>query len=159
MTMELNLKDIIIPEKFKQSIPNDYKIANVNIDYDNGEDIGKEIIVNTAGELIDGYIRYLVLLYRGVERAEITIANKVHYKNVPTKYVFGKHKPDGKTYVWRMTRKTKHPERLAVGSRVQVATKHGDKRIIVEKIEVLDAPPVDTPVRKVRECYQKPREQ
>ena len=80
MTMELNLKDIIIPEKFKQSIPNDYKIANVNIDYDNGEDIGKEIIVNTAGELIDGYIRYLVLLYRGVERAEITIANKVHYK-------------------------------------------------------------------------------
>ena len=57
-----------------------------------------------------------------------------------------------------MTRKTKHPERLEVGSRVQVATKHGD-RIIVEKIEVLDAPPVDTPVRKVRECYQKPREQ
>lgn len=159
MTVELNLKDIVIPDKFRRSIPNDYKIANVSIEYDNGVNIAKEIIVNTAGELIDGYIRYLVLLYRGVERAEVTIANKVHYKNVPTKYVFGKHKPDGKTYVWRMTKKTKHPERLAVGNFVQVATKQGDKRIIVEKIEVLDTPPVEMPVRKVKKCYQKPREQ
>ena len=159
MTVELNLKDIVIPDKFRRSIPNDYKIANVSIEYDNGVDIAKEIIVNTTGELIDGYIRYLVLLYRGVERAEVTIANKVHYKNVPTKYVFGKHKPDGKTYVWRMTKKTKHPERLAVGNCVQVATKQGDKRIIVEKIEVLDAPPVEMPVRKVKKCYQKLKEQ
>lgn len=80
MTIELNLKDIIIPDKFRRSIPNNCKIANVSIEYDNGEDIAKKIIVNTDGVLIDGYICYLVLRYRGVVRAEVSLASKVNYK-------------------------------------------------------------------------------
>lgn len=155
MTLGLNLKDIIIPDKFKNSVPSKEKMMRVKLAYQNGTDIARDIIVNTHMELIDGYIRYLTLLQFGVEYAEVTIANKVYYKIIPTKYVFGKHKPNGKTYVWRMTKKTKHPENLAVGRCVDVVTKDGYKKAVVEKIDILDTPPVNTPVRKVRECFQK----
>ena len=155
--MKVYLKDIIIPERFLKSYPNEYKLANVAIDYENGEDIEKEIVVNASCELIDGYIRYLVLLRKGCFSADVTvIPNKVEYENKKsTVYVFGKHHPNGKTYVWRMTKRTKHPENLEVGARVQVATQRGDKRVTVERIEILDKPPVDTPIRKVKECYIK----
>lgn len=158
MRIGVNLKDIIVPEKFLRSQPNVYKIDNVQIDYDNGEDLGKEIVLNTAGELIDGYIRYLVLLSRGVERAEVTIDvnSKNRFKNKSTVYVYGKHFSNGKTYVWRMAKGTKHPENLAVGNHILVSTSRGLRRAKVERIEKLDKPPVDMVIRKVKECYGKP---
>lgn len=158
--MRVDLKDITIPERFLKSYPNEYKIANVAIDYENGEDIGKDVIVSASGVLIDGYIRYLVLLRKGCFSADVTIVpDEIKLvKNKATTYVFGKHHPNGKTYVWRMTKRTKHPENLEVGARVQVATQHGYKRVTVEKIEMLDKPPVETPIRKVRECYIKSKD-
>lgn len=163
--MRVDLCDIKIPEKFARSTPDPYKVENIILAYNGGEDIGKDIIVNASGFLVDGYIRYLVMSRMGCMSADVTIVpdnykTKVKfYKESLTIYVFGKHHDNGKTYVWRMTKKTKHPELLEIGARIQVATKHGNKRAIVERIEMLDKPPVDIPVRKVRECYRKSKEQ
>jgi len=163
--MRIDLCDIKIPKKFAMSTPNPYKVGNIAFAYARGENIGKDIVVNASGILVDGYIRYLVMMKMGCLSADVTIVpddfnikTKCYEKN-PTLYVFGKHHDNGKTYVWRMTKKTKHPELLEVGAMVQVATAHGAKRVTVERIELLDKPPVDTPIRKVRECYKKPKEQ
>ena len=156
--MEMNLSDIIIKNSFKLSVPSERKIKNIVKRYINGEEIGKEIIVDESDILVDGYIRYLILKYAGVENVDVTVVSNKRNdmrEDTPITYVYARHKPDGKLYVWRITRKTKHACRLEVGARIRVATKHGDKRVVVEKIEALDNPPLNIPIRKVKECYKK----
>lgn len=156
--MEMNLSDIIIKNSFKLSVPSERKIKSIVKRYVSGEEIGKEIIVDESGLLVDGYIRYLVLKYVDAGSADVTVVSnkqKDMREDAPITYVYARHKPDGKLYVWRITRKTKHACRLEVVARIRVATKHGDKRVVVEKIETLDNPPLNIPIRKVKECYKK----
>ena len=155
--MVVRLKDIIVPKKFSDTTPSESKMVNVRSDYHNGKNIEQDIVIDENRILTDGYIRYLVLIENNIVLADVSVVerNERAYRFVPTMYVFGKHHPNGKTYVWRMARCTKDSSNLCVGNRAIVATRHGKKRITVDDIRILDNPPVEYPVRKVLRCLEK----
>lgn len=76
------------------------------------------------------------------------------YKSNPTLYVYAHHKHKSKVYTWRMTSKTRNTGDLKVGSRIIVETKNGTKAVIVDSFEVLNAPPILTPVKRVIKCLK-----
>lgn len=156
MIKTVNLSEIIIPNNFLTSKPSDVKVANIEEQYKNGCDIGKDIYISENNKLIDGYIRYIVLLNHGEKYADVNIVNnQPSYRNKSTTYVYGKHFNNGKMYVWRATKKTMDINNLAVGNIALVSTKKGNKLIVINKIENLDTPPVETAVRRVIKCFKK----
>ena len=160
--MKIELKDIIIPEKFAKSYPSDYKFNRIREKYRRGENIENDIIVNASGYLVDGYIRYLVLMENGIEQADVRIVpdtykpkEKKKKKKKLSTYVYAKHYDSGKMYVWRICGKTKNKQYLEIGSTVLVNTQHGWKRVVVDKIEYSKKAPVEGKIRTVVECFPK----
>lgn len=147
--IQIHMSDIIIPEDFKKTKPSKKKMVQCReFDCKNGY-IDKDIIVNEYNILRDGYIRYLVLLENNVDMVEVsTLAT---YRNISTTYVYGKHYALGKEYVWRLTKRTKNKEALAVGKIARVNANGKLCTVEITKIEVLDRPPVNTRVKKVYE--------
>ena len=117
--MLFTLRDIKIQNGFLLSKPSREKFERIEKDFLSGKPISKDIIIDQDNQLIDGYIRYLVLRKYGVLSAEITmiyVPLEHRKKNISiksktkkrkkSKYIFAKHKTDGKEYVWRITPKT-----------------------------------------------------
>lgn len=152
--MNMRLSDIKIKNKFLKTTPSEEKMNNCRIAYDSGDDIGKEIIVNERGLLLDGYIRYLVLKEKGVGNVDVVVHyNAPSYKNNKTMYVYGSHVNNPKEYVWRICNKTQDKKKLAVGNRVLVECKGKLQSVQVSKIVELEQPPVDFRIKKVIRCY------
>lgn len=155
--MIVQLNSIKIPSKFLASHPRENKVREHFYRYINGEDIEKEIFIDIDGKLLDGYARYLALVnHAKKEFADVSVVNadwKANKKKL-IMYVYGRHKPEGKLYVWKVSGKTKNKDRLKVGSIVQVATKKGAQKIVVEKIEILDTPPVEGRMRSVKNVFR-----
>ena len=57
----MKLRNIIIPNYLAESIPNEAKINRVKRYFLKYGEQDKPIIINHKKELVDGYIRYLVL--------------------------------------------------------------------------------------------------
>ena len=82
---------------------------------------------------------------------EITYNNEPKYKTQSTTYVYGIHNNNSKEYVWRVPAKWKDfSQNVQVGDLIQVTTKYGVKRVLVSRIEVLDVPPHDDVIKKVK---------
>lgn len=160
--MIVNLSNITVPEMFLESLPSIIKTRIIEKKYADGIDIGKDIEIDPYGNLVDGYIRYVVLVNHGCKYADVTVVKSNNYNEHKPKsviYVFAKHYEKGKLYVWKLTNRTRHKNLLEIGAPVLVATKNGKAKVIVEKIELLDKPPIDINVRRVIECFRKSEDQ
>ena len=168
MTRTMKLSDIRIKESFKNSVPNDYKLAQCREYWNQHGVYLHDIVVNNNGYLVDGYIQYLVLKENGVE--DITVKDfdkKVYkrkpntrknrkkkaksYRDVETLYIFGIHPKGIKERVWRVPQKFKKAweDILSIDDTVIVKTKRGNAPIKVTRIERLSKCPVDIPVKRV----------
>jgi hypothetical protein len=162
---KIKLSSIVIREQYAQSHPGEEKMAECRKFYNERKQQDRYIVINNDHILIDGYIQYLVLLEQGIDEAEVVISRrrkpKWHRKpeaalyNAPTTYIYGRHyRADNNTYskeyVWRVPNTwIGFTDGLYIGDTIIVRTKYGNKPIEITRIEVLDKPPVDTPIRKV----------
>lgn len=97
----VSLSQIKIPHKFRQSVPKKSKLLRCEKYFKERGKLDSPIVINTDYSLIDGYIRYLVLKNNNIKE---TIASVVttDYKNMMTTYVYAKHDPEGREFVWRL---------------------------------------------------------
>ena len=98
----MKLADIIIPDYLAESIPNEAKINRVKRYFLKYGELDKPIIINHKKELVDGYIRYLVLKEFDVEDVKQYRYDRENKKVVT--YIYGKHpnQHTDKEYVWRV---------------------------------------------------------
>ena len=148
------LNDITVPHWYSK--PNIEKMAQCRAYYTRNGKLDRDIIVNPKGVIQDGYIGYLVLMENNIEKTDVVMLQRhePEYLHTPTIYVFGKHNPRIKEYVWRVTDVTKGLDKLKVGNRVMVRTRYGTKAITVTRIETLDEPPTEYRVKKVLKCFE-----
>lgn len=76
----MKLADIIIPDYLAESVPNEAKMNRVKRYFLKYGELDKPIIINHKKELVDGYIRYLVLKEFDVEHVK-----QYRYERYPTK--------------------------------------------------------------------------
>lgn len=80
MRRVVKISEIRIKGLFKNSVPNDYKLAQCREYWNQHGFYLHDIIVNDKGYLVDGYIQYLVLKESGVEDAVVKDFDKKVYK-------------------------------------------------------------------------------
>lgn len=145
---DIKMSDVVIPEWFAKSHPSKYKLAKRAEAYETGELFTRyDIVVDANNVLVDGYITYLTLLNKDYDG---TVVVKVRESD-PQVYVFAKHSPEGKEYVWKVPRKFGTAIKLNVGDKVVTNTKYGRKDAVVTKVEVLDKPPISCKIRTLAE--------
>lgn len=170
MTRVMKLSDIRIKGSFKNSIPNDYKLAQCREYWDQHGFYLHDIVVNNKDYLVNGYIQYLLLKENGIQDVVVKDYDKKVYKRrklkarknsnkksksyrdmEPPLYVFGIHPGRTKERVWRVPNKFQKEWEciLSVGDTVLAKTKYGNAPIIVTRIERVSECPVDTPVKKI----------
>lgn len=169
MTRVMKLSDIRIKGSFKNSIPNDYKLAQCREYWDQHGFYLHDIVVNNKDYLVNGYIQYLLLKENGIQDVVVKDFDKKIYKrrkpnvrksdkkkaksyrDTETLYIFGIHLGGIKERVWRAPNKFQKEWEaiLSIGDIVMVKTKHGNALIKVTRIERLTKCPVDIPVKRV----------
>lgn len=171
-TRFMKLADIKIRKAFLETTPNEEKMAECRKFWEMCNKQDRYVVVNKKGYLIDGYVQYLILKENGVEDVEVRVgSNKkkrwnrrslkslscVGYKEQNTTYIYGIHPRDKFKIerVWRVPNTWIGWESdLLPGDRIIVSTKNGFAPIIITKIEWLDKPPVDCPVKRVvAKCF------
>lgn len=153
-TMVMSMDEIKVPSIYSR--PNPDKLQKCRQYYQQHGKLDRDIVIGNGGYIRDGYVGYLILKEFGVKEAMVICNSSIrptNYKNNETLYVFGCHKPMVKEYCWRITKSTQYLEKLAVGNRILVNTKHGNKVVTVTRIEKLSKPPVERKVKKVIKCY------
>lgn len=145
----MKLMDIIIPSYLAKSAPNEAKINRVKRYFIKYGELDKPIIINHKKELVDGYIRFLVLKEFDVEDVKQYRYERKNKKVVT--YLYGKHpnQQSDKEYVWRVPTSEKWSmfvENISVGDIVMCYTKYGVKLVIISRIVRSDFRPMDIPV-------------
>lgn len=145
----MKLTSIIIPDYLAESVPNEAKMNRAKRYFIEHGELDKPIIINHKKELVDGYIRYLILKEFDVEdikqyRYEYERENKV------VTYIYGRHpnQQSDKEYVWRVPTSEKwrmFVENISVGDIVMCYTKCGVKPVIISRIIRSDFRPMDIP--------------
>lgn len=149
MKKHIKVSDIIITDDFKASVPSIHKIDRCRKFFKKNQKIDKKILLDSDNQLIDGYIRYLILVENNVEYTTVNVLNENYYGN-ETFYVFGRHPYSIKEYVWRLP-----PEELSnkgkycIGKKVLVKTKRGTKVIEITRTLLTSTPPAKSYIRKV----------
>ena len=117
---KIKLSDIIIPESFKNSVPNENKLNYVREYVKNNNKIDKPIVTN-GNILTNNYTRYLVAVEYGLK--EVPYVTVHEYKkdknNMPITYIIGKFKNNDKEYVWKVTKNVD----IHIGDKVLVRSK------------------------------------
>lgn len=144
----MKIEDIIISKSFAETSPSKWKLAQCRTYYETNGEFDREIVLNGKNMLVDGYVAYLIAKEKGL--SEVPISRCWTYKNLENKtYVFGRHKPHGKRYVWIATEDTENVDKLKKGVSAIVETKYGIADIIVSKIKKSKKPPTIFKMRKV----------
>lgn len=144
----MNIKNIIISESFAKSSPAKWKLAQCRTYYETNGEFDREIVLNGKNMLVDGYVAYLIAKEKGL--SEVPISRCWIHKNLENKtYVFGRHKPHGKRYVWLVPQDIADTNKIKIGSLVAVETKYGTRNVIVNKIKKSKKPPTIFKLRKV----------
>lgn len=167
----IKLSEIKIYPLFEETTPSEEKIQECRFNWRLYGKQDRYIVVNDEGYLIDGYIQYLILKEHKEEYAEVKISNfrkkRWHrkntkdwdiprYKDNPTTYIYGTHPNSNceKEFVWRVPESwTDFAENICIGDTVRCTTKFGCSPVVVTRMEVLDKPPVNIPIKKV--CNKK----
>lgn len=148
----MKVSNIKIKPSFSRTNPSLEKL-NVCRKYfkDNGK-LDSKIVVNQKNYLIDGYIRYLVLIENDVD--EIDVVRKKPSNNQTEKvYVYGYHSNSDKEYVWKVP-KGLSTNNIFVGGKVLVNTRFGLKPITVTRVEKSINPPSPLPIKRVVRCLE-----
>lgn len=145
--MKVRVSDIRISNNFKKTIPSLEKMEKCRQYFQENGKIDAPIIVNENMRLLDGYIRYLILVENNVEEIDVEIKAK------KVTYVFGRHSMYRKEYVWRITKETKNRRKLGIGAFALVSTKDGFKVVKITRVEKLANPPIDIPIKRVVKCF------
>lgn len=122
------------------------------------------IVVRHNGDLIDGYIMFLILKELNIDEVEIKISEKRkkrwcrkdNNRLKRTTYIYGVHPSvkytsgHSKEYVWRVPNSwIGWADDLLPGDVIYADTKNGVVPVVVSRIECLDRCPVDFRIKKV----------
>lgn len=100
----IKVSEIIVPDKFTQSIPNDEKVWKVQQYIEQYQKLDKPVVLN-GNVLVDGYIRYLVAVRNNMD--EIPFIKALDYKKehpnskLPIPYITGRFRHGKKDYYWK----------------------------------------------------------
>lgn len=162
--MRIKLSDINIKECFLSTPPSTRKLEECRYNWRMYGKQDRPIVLNKKNTLIDGYVMYRILMEHKEEYAEVTYTKKHNrryerlpkvepsYKNTPTTYIFGVHPNSNcsKEFVWRVPASWGNwAENIEIGDTVLCQTKFGFSPVIVNRVKVLDKPPVEMIVKKV----------
>ena len=165
----MRLSEIKIKDNFANTIPSKEKINECREfwRYEGKQD--RPIVLSSKGYLVDGYVMYLILMEHKEEYAMVRKLKKPAYRNKTTTYIYGTH-PNSKdiktptTYVfgvhpnsnctkefcWRVPASWGNwADNIAIGDTVMCQTKFGFSPVVVNRVEVLDKPPVEMRIKKV----------
>ena len=164
----MKLSDIKITFEFAESTPTEAKMQQCRENWNQWHRQDRYLVVMPHNNvLIDGYIQYLVLKENGVEEAEVKISTRrkkrwirkntkdwatPRYKDNPTTYIYGTHLNSNckKEFVWRVPESwISWADNIQISDIIMCSTKFGCAPIVVNKIEVLDKPPINLPIKKV----------
>ena len=163
----IKLSEIKIKESFANTTPSEEKMNECRYNWRMYKKQDRYIVVDHNNVLIDGYVMFLVLMEHKEEYAEVKFSNRrkkrlerkntkdwvtPRYKDNPTTYIFGTHpnSKDERIYTWRVPESwTGFADNIQIGDTILCATKFGFSPVIVNRIEVLDKPPIDLPIKKV----------
>ncbi len=138
-----HIKDIVISEDFKSTIPGSEKMNRAEQRYLQTGDLPSNIIINDANVLIDGYVTYLVAVQHGIEqidvyRGYVEIVEAVHRAG------------STKAYMWRV------PMRLAgtivANDYIIVPSSRGAKRVKVVNVTRQQYPDQS---RRIKQIFKK----
>lgn len=163
----MKLSDIKINEAFANTTPSEEKMNECRYNWRMYSKQDRFIVVDHNNVLIDGYVMYKVLMEHKEEYAEVKISNRrkkrwerknikdwvvPRYKDNPTTYIYGTHPNSNcqREFVWRVPESwIGFSDNIEVGDTVLCATKFGYSPVVVSRIEILDKPPIDIPIKKV----------
>ena len=159
---KIKLSEIKITNTFKETTPNPEKMQRYRDYYEENGKQSKPILLDYDNVLRDGYIQYLILKENGVEEA--TIMRKKRYKRLKedkttpsykdssTTYIFGVHPNSNciQEFCWRVPVSWgSWADNIEIGDTVLCQTKFGYSPVVVNRVEVLDKPPVEMKVKRV----------
>ena len=148
MRKHIKVSDILITDDFKASVPSTHKVDQCRKFFDKYQKIDKKILLDSDNRLLDGYIRYLVLIENNVEYTTVNVLNENYYGN-ETFYIFGKHPHSIKEYVWRLSpEELTNKDKYSIGKKVLVKTKKGTKVIEITRTLLTSTPPTKSYIRK-----------
>lgn len=160
----IKLSDIKIKESFANSTPSEKKINECREFWRYEGEQDRPIVLDSNGYLIDGYVMYLILMEHKEKYAKVAYKKKHNmqyeklpktkptYKNTPTTYIFGMHSNSNcaKEFCWRVPASWgKWANNIEVGDTILCQTKFGFSPVIVNRVEVLDKPPIELRVKRV----------
>ena len=159
---KIKLSEIKITSAFESTTPNPEKVQRYRDYYEENEKQSKPILLDYNNVLRDGYIQYLILKENGIEEATIMRKKKYKrlkeykttpsYKDSSTTYIFGVHPNSNciKEFCWRVPVSWgSWADNIEVGDTILCQTKFGYSTVIVNRVEVLDKPPIETRVKRV----------
>ena len=118
------LKDIIISESFKNTIPAERKRMAAARKIYTAADLTGQIVINNENVLIDGYTSYLRAMELGITAATVTKG----YVEIVEAF----HYPGGRLYLWRVPPRLQG--KLQKGDTCLVWTSAGVKPVIINDI-------------------------
>lgn len=97
----IKLSEIIIPESFKRSKPNEWKLNKVRDYVGDHYKLDKPIVLNDNNIITDNYVRYLVALEYGIEEVPY-VSDKEYNRHIT--YIVGKFDNCNKRYKWKISK-------------------------------------------------------
>lgn len=133
------IKDIKITEDFQRTPPGTRKMERAERQYMQNRTLPTNIIINTEGVLIDGYITYLTALKHGIENLNVY---QGFYETIVA--VHGKRE---KNFIWRVPLYLSG--QIKAGDRVLVTTARGVRRVRVVELKMQQYPEQGRRLRRV----------
>ena len=139
----IRLSEIIVPESFKNSKPNEKKMDKVRAYVNEHEKLDKPIVLD-GNMLTDNYVRYLVAVECGFKKVPYVTTQEYRDREVdpnkPMTYITGKFDGNEKEYIWKVTKDIS----LEVGDKVMVKSKgdhnnHGTAVVTVVNVFTSDS--------------------
>ena len=151
MMRKIRVEDIIIQKGFNAERASKKKFRECKRYFEKFEKLDKTILVDKDNVLLDNFIRYLVLLEKGIEEVEVKTV-KPRIRKQTSIYVYGKHPEIDKEYVWRLPFRAEFANKIQPGCKALVNTCRGKQVIIVTRVEELSEPPTKFPIKGVLGC-------
>lgn len=122
---EMKVDDIKIYPCFAAHEPRPEKMQQKEQYFEETGALQSQIILDSRGNLIDGYTSYLIAKQQGIESVSVQYGQR--------QIVRASHKPGGKMYAWELPGLL--IDRVFPGDKVLVNTKRGARTVIVTAVE------------------------
>ena len=137
---KLKLKNIIVPESFKETPPNESKMNTARECYKRFDYFITPVVLSDNNVLLDGYTTYLV--------AKENNLTDVPFKRGQLETIEGIHEGGNKLYEWKIAPSERG--KVQAGQEVSVWTQYGVARVQVIRIKTYSHVEPDKPLRSMR---------